>query len=126
MKLNEQMVETLSRLVREGCTNKRACTIAGISQSTFYRWVNQPSTSLERELSDALKKASAERIHMMEQKIIAAADDTWQAAAWYLERTCPEEYGKPDRYHDQGIAEAVNAVKELTESIKAKADAADL
>ena len=56
----------------------------------------------------------------------ASTDGAWQASAWYLERRYPQEYAKPDRYHDQGIEEAVNAVKELTESIKAKADAADL
>lgn len=74
----------------------------------------------------AIEKAKSERKAVMVQTITKAAQGgTWQAAAWYLERQYPAEYARPDRYHDQGVTEAIQAVRELTESIKAQADAAN-
>ena len=125
-KLTPELAAELARYIRGGLTNKDACAIVGIVPATLYHWLAEPRTDAENDLFYAIEKAKVERKAVMVQTITKAAQDgTWQAAAWYLERQYPEEYAKPDRYHDQGIAEAVNAVKELTESIKAKADAAD-
>ena len=52
----------------------------------------------------------------------AAREGTWQAAAWYLERVYPDEYARPDRYHDQGAEEAIRAVRELTQTIRSQAE----
>jgi len=47
----------------------------------------------------AVKKAEAEAEAAMVHLICAAAPDTWQAAAWWLERKNPKEWGKVNRTH---------------------------
>lgn len=126
-KLTTELAKEFTALVASGATNADACRYIGVDESTFYRWLKNPKTEAERQLCNDLNKAEMKRklwhLNRIQQ---ASTDGAWQASAWYLERRYPQEYAKPDRYHDQGIAEAVSAVKELTESIKAKADAADL
>lgn len=124
-KLSKDVIKELTRLIRSGINNKDACAVAGVSESTLYRWLQEPRGALEQELYESLEKAKAERKAFMLTAITTAAKNgTWQAAAWYLERQYPAEYARPDRYHDQGVTEAIQAVRELTESIKAQADAA--
>ena len=124
-KLTESLIDEISKLIGGGLTNKDACAIVGISEASLYKWLKEPREGLEIELFKALEKARATRKAFLLQTITRAAQGgTWQAAAWYLERQYPSEYGRPDRYHDQGMTEAVQAVRELTESIKAQADAA--
>lgn len=125
-KLSKDVIKELTRLIRSGINNKDACAVAGVSESTLYRWLQEPRAGLEQELYESLEKAKAERKAFMLTAITTAAKNgTWQAAAWYLERQYPAEYARPDRYHDQGVTEAIQAVRELTESIKAQADASN-
>ena len=126
-KLNEETINELATCISEGMTNKDACIVAGVAESTFYGWLNQPSNEMEKSLAQQIDRARVVRKMKLLQTIFNAAENgVWQAAAWYLERAYPEEFGKPDRYHDQGITAAVDAVKELTASIKAKAEAPKL
>lgn len=125
-KLTPEFIAEMSRYVSGGLTNKDACALCGVSQTAFYRWIQEPRKGLEIQLWEAIEKARVRRKAMLIQTITnASKTGQWQAAAWYLERQYPQEFAKPDRYHDAGIDEAVKAVKELTESIKAQADAAD-
>lgn len=122
-KLNEETINDLTLCITQGMTNKDACTVAGIATSTFYGWINNPSNELEKELADRVERARVVRKMQLLQTIFDAAENgCWQAAAWYLERRYPEEFAKPDRYHDQGITEAVEAVKDLMETIEKAAN----
>lgn len=122
-KLNEETINDLTLCITQGMTNKDACTVAGIATSTFYGWINDPSNELEKELADRVERARVVRKMQLLQTIFDAAENgCWQAAAWYLERRYPEEFAKPDRYHDQGITEAVEAVKDLMETIEKAAN----
>lgn len=122
-KLNEETINDLTLCIAQGMTNKDACTVAGIATSTFYGWINNPSNELEKELADRVERARVVRKMQLLQTIFDAAENgCWQAAAWYLERRYPEEFAKPDRYHDQGITEAVEAVKDLMETIEKAAN----
>ena len=122
-KLNEETINDLTLCISQGMTNKDACTVAGIATSTFYGWINNPSNELEKELADRVERARVVRKMQLLQTIFDAAENgCWQAAAWYLERRYPEEFAKPDRYHDQGITEAVEAVKDLMETIEKAAN----
>ena len=126
-KLTEQLVRDAEKYVSAGLTNADTCRVLCISESTLYKWLQEPRKGLEVELFEALEKARMLRKAAMLQTITKAArEGTWQAAAWYLERVYPGEYAKPDRYHDSGAQEAIQAVRELTESIKAQANAADV
>ena len=123
-KLNNETINELATCISEGMTNKDACIVAGVAESTFYGWLDNPSTDLEKSLAQQIDRARVVRKMKLLQTIFNAAENgCWQAAAWYLERVYPEEFGKPDRYRDQGITEAVEAVKGLTASIRARAEA---
>ena len=84
--------ETKKRLVegiRLGLTNKLAAAYAGISESTFYLWMQQAREGDQEkiELSESLKKAEAQSAaHSLAVIKKAAQDGTWTAAAWMLER----------------------------------------
>ena len=126
-KLTPEFIKDAINLAENGLRNVDICKALGISQSTFYAYIQHPEPgSLGEELSEGLEKARAKRKAFMIQTITKAArDGTWQAAAWWLERVYPKEFAKPDRYRDEGVQEAVKAVRELTETIKAQADAAN-
>jgi hypothetical protein len=48
--------------------------------------------------SDAIKKAESEaEVRVVAHVLKAATDGTWQAAAWWLERRRPHDYGRRDR-----------------------------
>ena len=71
-------------------SNAKACDIVGISMSAFTDWMNT-----KEDFAVAIKKARADRTNLLVKCITKEAfSGTWQAAAWLLERTEPEEYGK--------------------------------
>lgn len=122
-KLTKEFIKDATRLAEGGLRNVDICKALGVSETAFYRWQQEPRRGLEVELWESLEKARAKRKAFMIQTITKAAHaGTWQAAAWWLERVYPEEFAKPDRYHDQGVDDAVKAVRELTETIRAQAE----
>lgn len=88
------------KLLKTGTPIKTACGAVGIHVSTFYYWMNKGENAKSgqyKEFYDEVEKAKAEfvaRNVALIQK--AAVDGTWQASAWLLERTHPDEFGKRD------------------------------
>lgn len=86
---------TILRALRHGATYKRAAEAAGMAYETFRAW---------RE-NDPVFSAAVEKAHgqMMQTALAsierAAKEGTWQAAAWWLERTYPDEYGRSIQEH---------------------------
>ncbi|HVQ43190.1 MAG TPA: hypothetical protein VMS54_13315 [Vicinamibacterales bacterium] len=99
-KLNAPVQERILTAVRAGCTFEVAAQSAGVDRATFYRWKargEHEQRGIYRDLCDALKKAEADgEVHLV-ALIRQEAAHTWQAAAWLLERTRPERYGRRDR-----------------------------
>ncbi len=86
--------ELQSRLVevfRLGQTSiEDACAYVGIARSTYHRWMQD-----NQDFSDAIQKARAEAVVGYLAVIRKAANSgQWQAAAWWLERVLPEQYGR--------------------------------
>lgn len=98
-KLTPEGVIEAAKFKKIGVPDNKIAAYLGVCPQTFSVWINHPKTKLQRELSEALKKAEAERQAALLSKIYKAADNpkTWQAAAWLLERLSPEEYGRVDR-----------------------------
>lgn len=113
-KATDETFEKIIEAVKAGVWIEQASHLASIHPSTLYEWVSQGErareleeltgkemTEQERRLadfSDTLKKARAEaeaRNVALIQK--AAQNGTWQAAAWYLERSAPQRWGRRDR-----------------------------
>jgi hypothetical protein len=88
-KLSESRVEALLNALRVGNTRRAACAHAEIDSATFYRWM----------LADAALRSEVERAEgeaetrFLAQVARAATNGTWQAAAWWLERRHPADFG---------------------------------
>ena len=96
-KMHQRLVDALVA----GNTIRNACTMAGIGETTYYRWLDESDHAPEghelREFREAVKRAQAEAIHRNVMIIQKAAPRQWQAAAWFLERRAPKEWGRRDR-----------------------------
>src|SRR3990167_4887970 len=97
VKYSKEIVDELCKYVRAGNTHLDSAILSGISEETFYKWKREktkdgsPNPDYHIQFSEALKKAEQECKARNIAIIQRAADKSWQAAAWYLER----------RYHDQ-------------------------
>lgn len=83
----------LIEALRAGNTRKAACHYAGIEPRTFERWMK-----LYVGFVAAIQKAEGDaEVRMVAQIAQAAQAGTWTAAAWWLERRRPDDYGRRDR-----------------------------
>ncbi len=105
-KLTEELIEQISIAVENGSSNKDACILTGISESTFYNWMNEAKALQDKkkipsdkriylEFMESLKKAEAmfKQFHLG-QINKASREGSWQASAWMLERKYPNEYSR--------------------------------
>ena len=108
--LDDPKIQALLQALTTGHYVERATKMAGISLTSFYRWLDEGKQERENvengnppsergqaylEIAEAIQKAreaAAHRAMLTIQK--AAQEGTWQAAAWYLERTDREHYGR--------------------------------
>jgi hypothetical protein len=101
-KLTKATQERICAALREGNYFSTACEAAGVGESTAREWVARGEGRSERPagppfaaFAAAVKKARAEaEAHALRQVRDAAAEGTWQAAAWYLERAHPERWAR--------------------------------
>lgn len=100
----------LVKALTGGSDLETACHYAGLSVSVVFMWLERGKLESERrveglppsreddayvELWTDLKKARADAVVRNVANIQKAANSgNWQAAAWWLERTVPESYGK--------------------------------
>lgn len=105
--LTPEVQQRIIEALRAGNYIDTACEYAGIGTSTFYRWMErgtrQDEPDIYREFRDAVKRARAEsEIRNVGLVQRAASDGTWQAAAWFLERSYPKKWGRHDRHEVTG------------------------
>lgn len=125
-KLTPRVQEIVTKALEAGAFFSVACELAGIGDSTGYRWIEEgdKGRSPYREFRDAVKKAeAASEFDALATIRGAARDGTWQAAAWYLERKHPDRWGKrvpmpvPDATHGEDpLAELTRAIRESREA----------
>jgi hypothetical protein len=73
-----------------GNTRRAACAFAGISQDSLGRWLRRYA-----DFADAIQKAEGEaELRHVAVVTGAAQAGVWQAAAWWLERRFPNDYGR--------------------------------
>ena len=90
-KYSTEMTQEICKYLRAGNSQKDSAILAGISEDTFYTWMKKA------EFSEPIKKAEQECKARNIAFVQKAAEKTWQAAAWYLER----------RYHDEFALKSV-------------------
>lgn len=111
-KFTPERREKIIQLIKAGNYLETATQAAGIDYSTFRNWMNRGEDALQRQSDgDKLTKVEKEFVDFVEhiQKAEAeaearnlmiinkAASDSWQAAAWYLERKHHDRWGRKDR-----------------------------
>ena len=101
-KLTPDVREKIVNSVKLGQSYERAALMAGVSESSIYKWkvrANDGESGHEyAEFLQALKKAEIEGEALRLAQInTAAKDGTWQAAAWWLERRFPQQWGRFDK-----------------------------
>jgi hypothetical protein len=76
-----------------GNTRRAAAAFAEIDQNTFYRWLDD-----DAEFKAAVENAEAKaEVRFVTRVAQAVAEGDWHAAAWWLERRRPTDYGRRDR-----------------------------
>ena len=134
--VNDPKFQRLIEALTAGNYMNIACQYAGIGESTVYRWLadardelaainsgEKPDPDKARliEMADQIDSARAEaetRNVFMIQK--AAKEGTWQAAAWWLERTAPKRWGRYVRTEISGPDEGPVQVSVTTRDLETK------
>lgn len=123
-----KLTPEIQRIIVEGLGRgmwaKDAATLAGVGERTFYRWMqrgeNEPG-SIYGRFRQAIKEADAAcQAQALAAVQRAALADTWQAAAWLLERR--HGFVRRDRPEVRvGGTAAASTVDELYEEVAALA-----
>jgi len=88
-KYNADIEKKICDALRAGNTRKASYEYAGIDDATFFRWMLSNAS-----FASAIKKAEADAEVSAVAIIKKAMPETWQAAAWWLERRKPDDYGR--------------------------------
>jgi transposase len=98
-KLDPAVQRVIVESVAAGVPRKYAAQRAGIDESTLRLWCSKgrkggKGQAIYVALLAALKKAEADAVARNVAIVQKAANTTWQAAAWWLERRYHAEFGR--------------------------------
>lgn len=93
------VLETIRVAIDKGGTITDAAEAAGVGRRTIYDWLEQ-----DEDFRDFIELAKLGRRKRLLERIEKRTDEDWRAAAWILERTMPEEFGKNATVHVEGAA----------------------
>lgn len=109
-KCTDKLIAEAEQFKRNGMNNKDMAAMLGIGETTFYRWLADDSDPQHRKFRESLERAEAAFFAALRSKVMAHTDDSWQAAAWMLERLRPDEYGRRERHEVVAEVEARHTV----------------
>lgn len=119
-KLNEDLIERITQMVKAGNYIETACAACGINQSSYYNWLRNGQAVIDKWSDDAetwpdvedggptlhdvhcylflheVKKAQAEAEAFAVTTVRAAMGEHWQAAMTFLERKYPGRWKRRD------------------------------
>jgi DNA transposition AAA+ family ATPase len=87
------------KTLKTGISIKDAYGYAGISKATYYDWIAK-----DTDFTDQIEYSQAQVAARYCSIIMAASDKDWRAAAWWLERKRPDDFGTKTRNILQGDA----------------------
>lgn len=100
-KLNPTIQKQIGDNITLGMPLKFAAEAAGISEVTFYNWMNRGESESKGqffEFHEYIKECQSKAVQLHLKLITkAATEGAWQASAWILERRHPEEFGRKDK-----------------------------
>lgn len=86
-KATPKTIKIILDAIRGGASQRDASALAGISEDTLSLWKRQDSDFSEQMRQKEIQ-FKMDQVRVIEK----AAQKTWQAAAWLLERKYPNEY----------------------------------
>lgn len=95
-KLTPEVQDRILEAIGAGNTKKDAAAYAGIGYRTLETWLTDPRP-LYRQFQQAVAQKEAQAVVRNVAIIAKAAQDTWQAAAWWLERRRPDDWARKER-----------------------------
>lgn len=99
--LTPEVERVICSAVRQGLSIEGAAELAGVGRSTAYGWFKRGAEDPEGPYGPfvvALAQAQAAfEASALGHISAAAAEGTWQAAAWLLERRLPRRWGRQER-----------------------------
>ena len=125
-KCTDKLIEEAVRLKKNGMNNKDMAAMLGIGETTFYRWLLDDGNEQHRKFRESLENAEAEFFAALRSKVMAHTDDSWQAAAWMLERLRPDEYGRRERHEVVAEVESRHVIQDASASPEALEKAEEL
>jgi len=105
LKLTPELQSRVVTAIAGGSYKVIAAAYAGISETTFYRWMEEGErarSGVKREFWEAIRLAEAQAEVRNVLLIEAAAPTDWRAAAWMLERQHYERWGRKEVSHHTG------------------------
>lgn len=96
-RLTPELQRRLVVLLRAGNFVEVAVRAVGISRSAYYNWIargEREQSGIYHEFAEEVTAARAQAECRAVAVISKAAERHWQAAAWFLERSAPERWGK--------------------------------
>ncbi len=99
-KYDQPTADVILKAVAAGLPNETAAKLAGIEVRTLYAWKRKGKAGEEPfvQFLHALMRQQAEAVSKAVEAIRAAAErGEWRAAAWWLERRHPDQYGTEKR-----------------------------
>lgn len=124
-KYSPELVKEICEWIAKGTTNQDVCAVVGIDKTTYYDWLREENTdgtknrAYKPHLSHSIKKAYALRKTTLINRIMSASKVSWQAAAWYLERTEPDQFGPKGKLE---ITDAEDTIKKVLDLINKRED----
>lgn len=130
-KLTPELQKEFCNAIENGSSILGACGYVGISEKTYYNWIERAEEAKTRtkfvKFKEAVDKAKAKALHNFEQVITRASLEHWQAAAWMLERRHPNLYGKREKIEAEvehkGLTGLADAIKMSEEKHRREDDA---
>lgn len=112
----EDMDEFIDALTA-GNTVRNACAMVGLEEWTFYSWMKKAESAMKGEdikygdvyikFAKTVKACRAKAEHRNVMIIQTSAKKSWQASAWWLERTHPQDWGQKHTHRIGGDPEGV-------------------
>jgi hypothetical protein len=104
--LNPTRQTALLNAIEQGMPLKQAAAIAGMSYDTLNNWQNRGENESAppeyRQFCQLLRRSQAVAMQVHVSSICDAAKRDWRAAAWMLERRCPEDFARPQQFEHSG------------------------
>ncbi len=98
-KFNRAVAERILSIIRAGGYIETAAAYAGLHRDTLNKWLikGRAENCEDRAVGEIVadyEEALAKSELLLLQKVQAAAQETWQPAAWILERRFPDRWGR--------------------------------